>query len=263
MPLDFDTRIIPSECLPPPRWNSLDESDESVPRVIGQAAQRLAAIRGCRSRRDEPSVGRIRFGRSREGRRQTAATRSRMPKSGGRSGDGDLLDEGCKAGEHTASIIPVETRRVYGLDTLFPCELTYCIDFEVEASFKCAFGPALAYALDRFRADEVRFSVGLMAVLTTSGAGTVFIGSCSRKGAAYLGYATQVETVSAKPGFPRGRSVAGGEASAGFAEFHLFYPDCPAYVSEYATMQWPRARGLVLEFAERGAWPSEVEWFDR
>ncbi|WP_149115147.1 hypothetical protein [Limnoglobus roseus] len=100
-----------------------------------------------------------------------------------------------------------------------------------------------------------------MAVLTTYEVGIVFIGSCSRKGAAYVAYATQAEADAAKPGLPRGRSVAGGEAAAGAAEFHLFYPDCPAHVSHYETLPWPRARELVLAFTGSGVWPAEVDWF--
>ncbi len=145
---------------------------------------------------------------------------------------------------------------------VFPCVLSYCLEYEVEATLTCPSLDGLAFAIDRFRADEERFGVGLTAMLATAGVGTLYIGSCSRKGAARLAYATQAETEAAGPRLPRGRSVAGGADAAGAAEFHLFYPDCPAYLSQYETMPWPRARGLALGFAERGEWPSGVEWFD-
>jgi hypothetical protein len=134
---------------------------------------------------------------------------------------------------------------------------------ETEVLLRCPFLSSLERALDRFRGDEERFGVGLKAILTTESAGMLFIGSNSRKSAACLSYASQEDVDAAKPRLPRSRSVAGGNEAVGFAEFHLFYPDCPSYMSEYETLPWPRVRELVLAFAAMGAWPSQTHWFDR
>lgn len=146
---------------------------------------------------------------------------------------------------------------------VFPRELSYCIDEEIEVLLKCPSLSSLAFALDRFREDEERFAVALKSVLTTVSAGMLFIGSNSRKNAACLSCASQADVEAAEPRLPRSRSIAGGEEAAGFAEFHLFYPDCPSYMSEYETMPWPRVRELVLAFAATGVWPSQTPWFDR
>jgi hypothetical protein len=145
---------------------------------------------------------------------------------------------------------------------VFPCVLSYCLEHEVGVELTCPAVDGLTFALDRFRADEERFGVGLTAVLTTAEVGTLFIGSHARMGAAHLGYATQADTEAARPRLPLSRSVAGGAAATGAAWFHLFYPDCPVTLSQYETLPWPRARGLALGFAERGEWPADVEWFN-
>jgi hypothetical protein len=98
---------------------------------------------------------------------------------------------------------------------VFPCVLSYCLEHEVEVELTCPAVDGLAFALDRFRADEERFGVGLTAVLTTAEVGTLFIGSHARMGAAHLGYANQADTEAARPRLPLSRSVAGGAAATG------------------------------------------------
>jgi hypothetical protein len=119
---------------------------------------------------------------------------------------------------------------------VFPCELTYCIEEEIEVLLRCPFLSSLELALDRFRGDEERFGVGLKAILTTKSMGILLIGSNSRKNAACLSFASQHDVDAAQPRLPRTRSVAGGKDTASFAEFHLFYPDCASYMSEYETL---------------------------
>lgn len=144
----------------------------------------------------------------------------------------------------------------------FPCELAYYIEEEIEISLKCPALSSLEYALDRFRQDEERIGVGLMARLTTLDSGFMYIGCHSRKSAAFLSYASPQSVLDAGSDLPRARSVLGNNRIVGIAEFHLFYPDCPAYVSEYQVLDWPLARQLVLQFAELRYWSAEVLWFD-
>lgn len=143
---------------------------------------------------------------------------------------------------------------------VYPCVMYYCLEKEVETTLTIPWYEGLVFAIDRFRSDEERFGVGLTAEITTNEAGTVYLGSASRKGAAYLAY---VPPAAAGADRQNRRYVSGGSDSAGFAEFHLFYPDCPSYLNEYETMSWPRARDLALSFAKHGEWPADIEWVVR
>jgi hypothetical protein len=144
---------------------------------------------------------------------------------------------------------------------VFPCKLSYCLEEEIVARYELPFDSSLAFALERFRQDEARFSFGLMAVLETAGCGALFIGLNARAGAGCLGYATPDAFADVPPAHASVRRwVVGGSVTAERSEFHWFFPDCPSVLLRRLLLPPSQVIELVVSFAASGVWHADLAW---
>jgi hypothetical protein len=146
----------------------------------------------------------------------------------------------------------------------YPCELSYCVEQEIEVVLRCYHVDGLRLALDRFVADEQRFRMGLMATLATSDSGELYIGWNAAAAAACVGHASQEAVGRGRPSLAREMLWAeGGEGvavSTSFADFHWAVPDCPSRFRRDFLLPLSVAQEIIVSFMESGKWPDHVVW---